>query len=56
MNADGSLKIRVFDKDTGRVELLVTPIATSGLTSSRAIAELIGEIRSEMAARTKNFA
>ena len=55
-NPDGSLKVRVFDSVTGRVELLVTAIATSELTSSRAIATLIREIRSEMAFRTKKFA
>jgi hypothetical protein len=42
--------IKVFDSVSGRVDLLVTAVATSELTSSRAIANLIGELRSEMAA------
>jgi hypothetical protein len=42
--------IRVFDSTSGRVDLLVTAVTTSELTSSRAIANLIGELRSEMAA------
>ena len=54
-NADGSLMIKVTDPYTGRVELLVTGISTAALTSSRAIAGLIGELRSEMAARKTSF-
>jgi hypothetical protein len=50
VNPDGSLVIKVFDSVSGRVDLLVTAVATSELTSSRAIANLIGELRSEMAA------
>lgn len=42
--------IKVFDSTSGRVDLLVTAVTTSELTSSRAIANLIGELRSEMAA------
>nr|WP_325166581.1 DUF1652 domain-containing protein [Pseudomonas sp. MF6754] len=42
--------IKVFDSASGRVDLLVTAVTTSELTSSRAIANLIGELRSEMAA------
>jgi len=42
--------IKVFDPTSGRVDLLVTAVTTSELTSSRAIANLIGELRSEMAA------
>ena len=50
-NPDGSLMIKVFDPSTGQVELLVTAVTTEKLTSSRAIAELIGELCSEMAIR-----
>ena len=50
VNPDGSLMIKVFDPTSGRVDLLVTAVTTSQLTSSRAIANLIGELRSEMAA------
>ena len=50
VNPDGSLMIKVFDSASGRVDLLVTAVTTSELTSSRAIANLIGELRAEMAA------
>ncbi|WP_338581156.1 DUF1652 domain-containing protein [Pseudomonas sp. MAG733B] len=55
-NSDGSLKIEVFDPSSGQVELLVTGVTTDKLTSSRAIADLIGELRSEMAVRRAHFA
>lgn len=54
-NPDGSLTVKVFEPLSGRVELLVTPVATEQLTSSRAISELIGELRNEITGRTKNF-
>jgi hypothetical protein len=50
VNPDGSLMIKVFDSSSGRVDLLATAGSTSELTSSCAIANLIGELRSEMAA------
>ncbi|MGE8483667.1 MAG: DUF1652 domain-containing protein [Pseudomonas sp.] len=56
LNPDGSLMIKVFEPESGRVELLVTGISTENLGSSRAIANLIGELRSEMAARKVAFA
>lgn len=49
-NPDGSLMIKVFEPTTGRVDLLVTAVTTNELTCSRSIANLIGELRSEMAA------
>ena len=55
LNPDGSLTIKVFEPVSGRVELMVTPVATEHLTSGRDIAALIGELRSEMTERTKNF-
>ena len=54
-NADGSLMIKVIDPSTGNVKLLVTGVSTPALTSSRAIAGLIGQLRSEMAARKTRF-
>lgn len=51
-NADGSLMIKVFDPLSGEVELLVTGVTTERLTSSRAIASLIAELRAEMANRS----
>lgn len=47
--------IKVTDPSTGSVELLVTGVSTAELTSSRAIAALIGELRSEMTARKTSF-
>nr|WP_157710344.1 DUF1652 domain-containing protein [Pseudomonas sp. PB120] len=55
INPDGSLLIKVFDPSTDRVELLVTAVSTANLTSSRAIANLIGELRSEMNSRQTAF-
>lgn len=56
LNPDGSLMIKVFEPESGRVELLVTGISTANLRSRSAIASLIGELRSEMAfARSKLF-
>lgn len=54
-NPDGSLMIKVIDPATGNVELLVTGVSTVNLTSSRAIANLIGELRSEMNSRQIAF-
>ncbi|UDU83138.1 DUF1652 domain-containing protein [Pseudomonas sp. HN2-3] len=55
LNPDGSLMIKVTDPSTGSVELLVTGITTTTLTSSRAIASLIGELRAEMSVRKSTF-
>lgn len=55
LNLDGSLMIKVTDPSSGSVELLVTGVSTAPLNSSRAIAELVGELRSEMAARRTSF-
>ncbi|WIN10046.1 MULTISPECIES: DUF1652 domain-containing protein [Pseudomonas] len=55
MNADGSLMIQVTETSSGRVELLVTGVSTTTLTSSRAIADLVSELRSEMDGREISF-
>lgn len=55
LNLDGSLTIKVTEPSSGSVELLVTGVSTAPLNSSRAIAELVGELRSEMAARKASF-
>lgn len=41
VNPNGSLMIKVFNPTSGRVNLLVTGVVTSQLTSSRAISNLI---------------
>ncbi|POH43443.1 hypothetical protein C2U56_00305 [Pseudomonas fluorescens] len=50
ISPDGSLTIRIYDPSSGRVDLLVTGVSASKLTSSRALANLIGELRQEIAA------
>ena len=57
VNSDGqSLMIRVTEPTSGRVELLVTAVSTNNLTSSREIAKLLKELRSEMVHRETSFA
>lgn len=55
VNFDGSFMIKVFEPTSGRVDLLVTSVTTDGLTSSRAIANLVAELRTEMAERSVSF-
>lgn len=55
ISPDGSLTIKVYEPSSGRVDLLVTGISVSNLTSSRALANLIGELRTEIAARPLSF-
>ncbi|WP_082224310.1 DUF1652 domain-containing protein [Pseudomonas trivialis] len=52
VNPDGSLMIKVFEPTSGRVDLLVTSVMTQSLTSSRAIVNLIAELRAEMEERS----
>ncbi|KPW47399.1 hypothetical protein ALO95_200082 [Pseudomonas syringae pv. antirrhini] len=47
--------IQVTETSSGRVELLVTGVSTTTLTSSRAIADLVSELRSEMDGREISF-
>ena len=51
VNPDGLLMIKVSEPSSGRVDLLVTAVTTEKLTSSHAIANLIGELRFDMATR-----
>ncbi|WP_081730260.1 DUF1652 domain-containing protein [Pseudomonas sp. RSB 5.4] len=55
LNVDGSLMIKVIEPSSGSVELLVTGVSAAPLTTSRSIANLIGELRSEMSARKVSF-
>jgi ABC-type cobalt transport system substrate-binding protein len=48
--------IKVFEPASGCVELLVTGVSSQNLTTSGAIANLIGELRAEMTARKSAFA
>lgn len=55
ISSDGSLTIKVYERATGRVDLLVTGASASNPTSSRALANLIGELRSEIEACKSSF-
>lgn len=56
VNPDGSLRIKVFERATGRIDLLLTGVSPAQLTSVRAISNLIGELRTEMRAGRRAFA
>ncbi|MDB5995323.1 MAG: hypothetical protein JWP42_2459 [Pseudomonas sp.] len=56
LNPDGSLRIKVFERATGRIDLLITGVSPAQLTSVRAISNLIGELRTEMRAGRRAFA
>ena len=51
VNPKGALLIKMIEASSGRVELFVPGVLVSDLTSSRAISNLISELRTEMAAR-----
>lgn len=51
VNPKGALLIKMIEASSGRVELFVPGVLASELTSSRAISNLISELRIEMAAR-----
>lgn len=44
----GSLVITIFEASSGDVELCVTGVSVSSLTSTREIMKLIGELRAEL--------
>lgn len=46
--SDGSLTVRVYDRDSGRVDLVVTGIAIDKLKSQHAVLTLIDELRDEL--------
>lgn len=56
VNRDDTLRIKVFDPNTGRIELLITGVSPDELTSIRDISNLIGELRTEMRAGRRAFA
>ena len=47
--ADGSLTVRIFDRDSGRVDLMVTGIAVAKVKTREDVAVLIDELRDELA-------
>ncbi|MDE1166601.1 MAG: DUF1652 domain-containing protein [Pseudomonas sp.] len=52
---DKSLTVQVTDPVTGRVDLLVTGISTDRLNSSRAISDLIAELRGDLERNRHTF-
>jgi len=48
-SADGSLTVRIFDRATGRVDLMVTGIAMSTVKTLEDVAVLVEELRDELA-------
>jgi hypothetical protein len=44
----GTLMVRIFDPDTGRVAMLVEELSITHLTTIRAVAELIAELRYDL--------
>ncbi|KAA0945850.1 MULTISPECIES: DUF1652 domain-containing protein [unclassified Pseudomonas] len=56
LSKDGSLRIRIFEPESGRVDLLLTGVSTNVLDSIRSISNLIGELRTEIKAGRRGFA
>ena len=50
INPDGFLSVQIFDRDSGRVDLLVTGISIAGLVGSRTICNLVSELQVELKA------
>ncbi|HEX8595783.1 MAG TPA: DUF1652 domain-containing protein [Pseudomonas sp.] len=53
--ADGSLTVRVFDRESGRVDLVVTGIAVDVLKTHADVRTLIEELRDELASVAMGF-
>ncbi|PQP04477.1 MULTISPECIES: DUF1652 domain-containing protein [Pseudomonas] len=56
VNRNDTLRIKIFDRATGRIELLITGVSPDQLTCIRDISNLIGELRTEMRAGRRAFA
>lgn len=48
VGADASLTVRIFERETGRVDLVVTGIIMEKINSAEAIAKMIEELRYEI--------
>lgn len=49
IGADSSMSVRIYDRDSGRVDLMVTGIATDSVKTRHDVSELITELRDELA-------
>ncbi|WP_297836927.1 DUF1652 domain-containing protein [Pseudomonas sp.] len=52
VGVDTSLTVRIFDRATGRVDLVVTGIIMEKLNSAEMIAHMVDELRYEIAGNT----
>jgi hypothetical protein len=48
LTSNGAITVEIYEPLSGRVELFVTGIALSDVQTSRAIAQVIAELRSEL--------
>jgi hypothetical protein len=48
LTSNGAITVEIYEPLSGRVELFVTGIALSDVQTSRAIAQVIGELRAEL--------
>lgn len=49
---DASLTLKVFDAETGRVDLVVTGISTNRLQTPEEVAKMVDELRYELQSNT----
>lgn len=49
IGADASLTVRIYDRDTGRVDLMVTGIGVDKVKTQQDVADLITELKDELA-------
>ena len=54
--AQGLLQIKVYEPDSGRVELLLNGVPPEHLVTIRDLSNFIGELRTEMSAGRRAFA
>lgn len=54
--AQGLLQIKVYEPDSGRVDLLLNGVSPEHLVTIRDISNFIGELRAEMSAGRRAFA
>jgi len=55
LNPGGTMTVEVSDPATGQVDLLMVGIDTKPLTTSRAIADLVAELRADLKANQEWF-
>jgi hypothetical protein len=48
LTSNGALTVEIYDAGTGQVHLFVTGIALTAVKTSRQIARVIGELRTEV--------